>query len=128
MKDYEMIRLIATALKHTLKAHGLRDRFLHAFGATNRKATYLFEFGFDSFDTTYHMVRAKNRYLYNRKQDTYVSSRDLKIWSCNCPICSKHSLDKLREDRPGVKEVATVLHGLHNLYTNHLENIENLGL
>ncbi len=128
LQDYDMVRLIVTALKYTLKAHGMQERFLHAFGTTNRKASYIFEFGFDSFDTTYHMVRAKNRYLYDREQGAYVSSRDLKSWNCGCPICSTRSLDELKENRRGVKEVATVLHGLHNLCTNHLEQIENLGL
>lgn len=128
LQDYDLIRLVVTAIKYTLRAHRMEDRFLHAFGATDRKASYLFEFGFDSFDTTYHIVRAKNRYLYDRERGTYVSSRDLKSWNCGCPICSRHSLDELRENRHGVKEVATVLHGLHNLYTNHLEQIGNLGL
>jgi len=128
LQDYDVIRLVVTAIKHTLRAHGMEGRFLHAFGATNRKAEYLFEFGFDSFDTTYHMVRARNRYLYDREQNTYVSSRELRSWNCNCLICSRHSLDELRENRRGVKEVATVLHGLHNLYTNHLEQIGRLGL
>jgi hypothetical protein len=128
LQDYNLIRLIVTAIKYTLRAHGMEGRFLHAFGATNRKAEYLFEFGFDSFDTTYHMVRAKNRYLYDRERNTYVSSRELRSWNCDCPICSSHSLNELRENRRGVKEVATVLHGLHNLYTNHLEQIGSLGL
>lgn len=128
LQDYEMIRLVTTALRDSLAAHNMEDRFLHAFGATNKKASYLFEFGFDSFDTTYHMVRAKNRYLYDRESDSYVSSRTLEKWNCDCPICSSYSLDRLRENRKGVKEVATVLHGLHNLYTNHLEKIRGLGL
>lgn len=128
LQDYEMIKLIATAVKDTLKAHEMDDRCVHAFGATNKKASYLFEFGFDSFDTTYHMVRAKNRYLYDLQSNRYVSSRGLQVWNCQCPMCSRYSLNELRENRSGVKEVATVLHGLHNLYTNHLEKIGNLGL
>lgn len=128
LQEYDTVQIIAVALEYTLRAYGMEDRYLHAFGATNRKASYLFEFGFDSFDTTYHMVRARNRYLYSKEQRSYVSSGDLDSWDCTCPICSNYSLERLREGRSGVKEVATVLHGLHNLYTNHLEAMTSLGL
>lgn len=127
LQNYELIRIVATAVKHTLREYNMEDRLLHAFGATNNKARFLFDYGFDTFDTTYHMVRAKNRYLYDPTSERYVASGELDFWNCSCPICVKHPLVQLRENRSGVKEVATVLHGLHNLYTNHLEEIRSLG-
>jgi hypothetical protein len=127
IKNYDLLRIIVEAIQAALREHGKENKLLHAFGATNNKARFLFQYGFDTFDTSYHVVRARNRFVYDKSISDYVSTLKLDSFDCSCRVCSKYSFDKLTENRKGVKEVATVLQSLHNLYTNHLECIENLG-
>jgi hypothetical protein len=127
ISNYDLLRIIVEGVQVALKEHGKENKLLHAFGATNNKAEFLFQYGFDSFDTSYHVVRARNRFVYDKSISDYVSTLKLDSFDCSCRVCSKYSFEKLTENRKGVKEVATVLQSLHNLYTNHLECIESLG-
>jgi len=127
IQNYDFLKPIAEALHDAILSSPFNDRLIHIFGATNNKARFLFPYGFHTVDTTYHVVRARNRFMYDPELHDYVSTGDGKPFSCHCPICAKYSWEQITESRTGVREIATVLQSLHNLHASHLPAIESLG-
>ncbi|MGB9886541.1 MAG: hypothetical protein ACPLRW_06030 [Moorellales bacterium] len=122
--NYAFLEVLASALAQALRKLGVGRRPLHAFGAADRKAVFLSRYGFTSFDTNLHVVKARSRQIYDPASGIY-RKKELPT-SCTCPVCRRHPPQELVEDRPGVKEVATVLQSLHNFYTNHLAHLKTI--
>jgi queuine/archaeosine tRNA-ribosyltransferase len=124
VNNYAFLELLAGSLAAALQALGVGGRPLHAFGAADHKAVFLHRYGFTSFDSNLHMVKARNRQMYDPSSGSYKKMQP--PTSCTCPICRRHPAEELVENRPGVKEVATVLQSLHNFYANHLAHLKTM--
>ncbi len=120
--NYEFLDLLASSFARALAALGVKERPLHAFGAADKKAVFLYRYGFTSFDSNLHMVKARNRQIYDPATGIYKKMQLPP--ACGCPVCRRHAPEEFLENRQGVKEVATVLQSLHNFYTNHLSHLE----
>lgn len=116
--NQKFLKIIGNAIQQATRSLKINDRPLHAFGAADNKATFLNGFGFTSFDSNSHVIKARNRQIYDPTSAKYRKAQPPD--KCSCIICSRHSADELLENRSGVKEVATVLQSLHNFYANHL--------
>lgn len=124
VRNYKHLSLLAEAVQRAITQTGFSGRPLHAFGAADKKAVFLARYGFTSFDSNLHVVKARNRYIYDPLTSSY--QKMILPPDCQCPVCRHHSPQELLENRPGVKEVATVLQSLHNFYTNHLSHLEQI--
>jgi len=124
VRNPAFLRLLARAVWRAVTACGVDGRPLHAFGASDNKMLLLSRYGFTSFDSSLHIVKARNRQIYDPDTGNYKKLQPPA--RCQCPVCSRHSADELLENRPGVKEVATVLQSLHNFYANHRVHLETL--
>lgn len=122
--NYAFLGLLAGSLAKALATLGVEGRPLHAFGAADRKAVFLYRYGFTSFDSNLHVVKARNRQIYDPATGTYKKMQPPS--SCTCPVCRRHAPEEFLENRQGVKEVATVLQSLHNFYTNHMAHLETM--
>lgn len=117
----KFLKIIGKAIFLATRTLRVNDRPLHAFGAADNKAILLNSFGFTSFDSNSHVVKARNRQIYDPVSAKYRKMQPPE--NCSCIICSRHSVNELLENRSGVKEVATVLQSLHNFYTNHITHL-----
>lgn len=120
--NYKFLALLASSFVKALESCGAGGRPLHAFGAAGRKAVFLRKYGFTSFDSNLHVVKARNRQLYDPAVGSYKKGQLPS--SCRCPVCRRHQPEEFFESREGVREVATVLQSLHNFYANHLSHLE----
>lgn len=127
INDHDYLRVIAEGLAKSLMRLRLENRFLHGLGVTNRKMETLVPYGFDSFDTTLHFRHARNRRVYSTDIKQYVRASEKALKDCECTICSRVPLNIRLENRPGMKEFATVCQALHNFFVNHKEFVEELG-
>jgi len=121
-----MVPLVGKALKSAIQASSFRDRFIHCFGANNDKLEILVKYGVHSFDTNHHMKLARNRLFYSPAEGAYVGLGDRRRPKCRCAICSSHPGWQFRESRKGLREVPTILIGLHNFQSNHLDRLRRL--
>lgn len=136
----QLLLPVAVGVGGAILESSFRGRPIHAFGASNDKLELLWECGFNSFDTSHHLIKGRNRQSYIPAKSSYVPSKTLKTLPCYwrsetptsgsvgdpCPVCVSVTLDEYLEDSPGLKEVATVLQSLHDFYSNHLARCGNL--
>lgn len=122
--NHNFLKIICNAVSQAAKELKIDDRPLHAFGAADSKAILLNGFGFTSFDSNLHMIKARNRQIYDPTSGEYRKMQPPE--KCSCIICRRHPDHELLENRSGVKEVATVLQSLHNFYANHLSHLATM--
>ena len=60
----EVLLPVAQGIGKAILESSFRDRVVHAFGASNNKMELLWECGFNSFDTSHHLIKGRNRQSY----------------------------------------------------------------
>ena len=111
MEAYEfalLARMIVTA-KRIIPA-----KPVHLFGAGHPLTIPLaIALGCDTFDSASYMLYAKdNRYM---TQNGTVRLDELTYLSCQCPVCSSHSVEELQRMERDTRIIEIAMHNLHVL-------------
>lgn len=108
----EIIRIVRKRLPNT---------YIHAFGISSIFAMcFAFYFGADSVDAATWRRVASNGLIHqiektpqfpkkNKQNSSFAKEIDPCMYNCNCPVCSKHTLEELGNNWE--------LRALHNAYT-----------
>jgi len=118
----DLIRSIGRSVVEVLRERGRKDVLIHGLGIANERADILLKEGFDLFDTNKPIKLARYKYYYHPARKEFVKIEEISELPCTCPICGNHPISHLKENRKGLKEVSTVLIGLHNYYSQYSVN------
>lgn len=113
----EVINMVFTIKKHILPSYPL-----HLFGVGHPLIIpFVIALGVDLMDSASYILYAKDgRYITRR--GTY-KLKDLHYLPCSCPICSKYTVEELREMARKEVEKLVALHNLYVLY-NEIKEVK----
>lgn len=91
----DLIIGILSSVKRTLIEKGLDDLPIHVFGVGSTLIPYLVYLGFDTFDSSTYVQKARN--LQYSHPDTWANQRatELKEITCQCKTCQKLDLSEM---------------------------------
>lgn len=96
-RNTEQLVAILAAVKRTLTEKRLGHLPVHVFGVGSTLIPYLVYLGFDTFDSSTYVAKARN--LHYSHPDTWANQRATRLeeLSCKCSVCTQLDVAEMRD-------------------------------